>query len=81
VVGGDGDARHPLRRVANRARTEARAPAGRAQAPPRIRGLNITLAASMGILLGFDKAYHFLPGFVLSNVFAHAIWPRSGGRR
>ena len=33
---------------------------------------NITLAASMGILLGFDKAYHFLPGFVLSNVFAHA---------
>jgi hypothetical protein len=35
-------------------------------------GLNITLAASMGILLGFDKAYHFLPGFVLSNVFAHA---------
>jgi len=33
---------------------------------------NIALAASMGILLGFDKAYHFLPGFVLSNVFAHA---------
>jgi hypothetical protein len=26
----------------------------------------------MGILLGFDKEYHFLPGFVLSNVFAHA---------
>ena len=34
--------------------------------------LNIAIAASMGILLGFDKAYHFLPGFVLSNVFAHA---------
>ncbi|MBI3491920.1 MAG: hypothetical protein HY047_09085, partial [Acidobacteria bacterium] len=34
--------------------------------------LNIGLAASMGILLGFDKAYHFLPGFVMSNVFAHA---------
>ena len=34
--------------------------------------LNILLAASMGILLGFDKTYHFLPGFVLSNVFAHA---------
>ncbi len=34
--------------------------------------LNMALAASMGVLLGFDKAYHFLPGFVLSNVFAHA---------
>ncbi len=34
--------------------------------------VNITIAASMGTLLGFDKAYHFLPGFVLSNVFAHA---------
>lgn len=34
--------------------------------------LNFALAASMGVLLGFDKAYHFLPGFVLSNVFAHA---------
>lgn len=34
--------------------------------------LNIGLAASTGILLGFDKVYHFLPGFVLSNVFAHA---------
>src|SRR5207247_2544840 len=33
---------------------------------------NVALAASMGILLGFDKAYHFLPGFLLSNVFAHA---------
>jgi hypothetical protein len=26
----------------------------------------------MGILIGFDKVYHFLGGFVLSNVFAHA---------
>jgi hypothetical protein len=34
--------------------------------------VNIALAATMGLLLGFDKAYHFLPGFVLSNVFAHA---------
>jgi len=34
--------------------------------------LNIAIAASMGILLGFDKVYHFLPGFVLTNVFAHA---------
>ena len=34
--------------------------------------LNVGLAASAGIVLGFDKQYHFLPGFVLSNVFAHA---------
>ena len=34
--------------------------------------LNVFVAASMGILLGLDKVYHFLPGFVLSNVFAHA---------
>lgn len=34
--------------------------------------LNILGAASMGILLGFDKVYQFLPGYVLSNVFAHA---------
>jgi len=33
---------------------------------------NFLVAASMGILLGFDKVFHFLPGFVLSNVFAHA---------
>jgi hypothetical protein len=26
----------------------------------------------MGVLLGFDKVYAFLPGYVLSNVFAHA---------
>jgi hypothetical protein len=24
------------------------------------------------VLIGFDKVYHFLPGFVLANVFAHA---------
>jgi hypothetical protein len=34
--------------------------------------LNIGIAATTGILIGFDKVYHFLPGFVLSNVFAHA---------
>jgi hypothetical protein len=34
--------------------------------------LNIGVAATTGILIGFDKVYHFLPGFVLSNVFAHA---------
>jgi hypothetical protein len=33
---------------------------------------NIGLAATLGILIGFDKVYHFLPGFVLTNVFAHA---------
>lgn len=34
--------------------------------------VNITGAATLGILIGFDKVYHFLPGFVLTNVFAHA---------
>jgi hypothetical protein len=33
---------------------------------------NFWIAASMGLLLGFDKVLHFLPGFVLANVFAHA---------
>lgn len=33
---------------------------------------NVLGAAVMGILIGFDKVYHFLPGFVLANVFAHA---------
>jgi hypothetical protein len=34
--------------------------------------VNLWLAASMGLLLAFDKFLHFLPGFVLTNVFAHA---------
>lgn len=34
--------------------------------------LNVLGAAAMGVLLGFDKVGHFLPGFVLSNVYAHA---------
>jgi hypothetical protein len=34
--------------------------------------LNILAAMTMGVLLGFDKVHHFLPGYVLSNVFAHA---------
>jgi hypothetical protein len=34
--------------------------------------VNILGAATMGILIGFDKVYHFLPGYVISNVFAHA---------
>jgi hypothetical protein len=33
---------------------------------------NIVAAAALGVLLGFDKVYHFLPGYVLTNVFAHA---------
>jgi hypothetical protein len=35
-------------------------------------GVNIWLAASMDLLLAWDKVAHVLPGFVLSNVFAHA---------
>ncbi|TDI25050.1 MAG: hypothetical protein E2P06_05760 [Acidobacteria bacterium] len=34
--------------------------------------LNLLGAGSMGTLLGFDKVFHFLPGYVLSNVYAHA---------
>lgn len=34
--------------------------------------VNLSAAAAMGTLVGFDKVYHFLPGYVLSNVFAHA---------
>jgi hypothetical protein len=34
--------------------------------------MNIAGAATMGILIGFDKIYHFLPGYILTNVFAHA---------
>src|ERR1051326_4225798 len=34
--------------------------------------LNIALAASAGVAIAFDKTLHFLPGFVLANVFAHA---------
>jgi hypothetical protein len=33
---------------------------------------NILGAITMGVLLGFDKVHQFLPGYVLSNVFAHA---------
>src|SRR5437899_7646169 len=34
--------------------------------------VNFVAAASAGILLAFDKVFHFLPAFVLSSVFAHA---------
>jgi hypothetical protein len=33
---------------------------------------NLAGAVTMGVLLGFDKVHTFLPGYVLSNVFAHA---------
>jgi hypothetical protein len=33
---------------------------------------NVLGAAALGVLIGFDKTHHFLPGFVLANVFAHA---------
>ena len=38
----------------------------------RLASLNIAIAATMGVLLGIDKVAHILPGFVLTNVFAHA---------
>lgn len=38
----------------------------------RLAFANIAAAAAAGVLLGFDKVHHFLPGFVLSNVVAHA---------
>ena len=34
--------------------------------------VNFWIAATMGVLLGINKATPFLPGFILSNVFAHA---------
>lgn len=40
--------------------------------PIFLASLNLGIAATMGVLLGFDKADQFLPGFVLTNVFAHA---------
>jgi hypothetical protein len=33
---------------------------------------NFWMAASMGVLVAYDKVAHVLPGFVLANVFAHA---------
>ena len=34
--------------------------------------LNLAGAAALGVLVGFDKVYQFLPGYVLAHVFAHA---------
>jgi hypothetical protein len=33
---------------------------------------NIAAAATLGVLLGFNKVHPFLPGYVMSNVYAHA---------
>lgn len=33
---------------------------------------NLFAAATAGLLLGLDKVFHFLPGYVLANVAAHA---------
>lgn len=49
----------------------ARAPGG-VKVHLYLASANILIAVAMGVLLGFDKVYHFLPGYVLSNVFAHA---------
>ena len=34
--------------------------------------VNFWIAAAMGLLIAFDKVGHFLPGYVIANVFAHA---------
>jgi len=34
--------------------------------------VNVFAAATLGVLVAFDKVDHFLPGFVLASVFAHA---------
>lgn len=50
----------------------------RARVPAAIRAhvllafLNIAGAATMGILIGINKVHPFLPGYSVSNVFAHA---------
>lgn len=49
----------------------ARVPGG-VKAHIFLASANILGAITMGVLLGFDKAHQFLPGYVLSNVFAHA---------
>ena len=33
---------------------------------------NIAAAATLGVLIAFDRVYSFLPGYILTNVFAHA---------
>lgn len=43
-----------------------------AKLPLSLAFANIALAAIAGVVLGFDKVHHFLPGYVVSNVLAHA---------
>lgn len=50
---------------------QARAPGG-VKLHLHFASANILGAIVMGTLLGFDKVYQFLPGYVLTNVFAHA---------
>ncbi|MDO8793508.1 MAG: hypothetical protein Q7J25_02705 [Vicinamibacterales bacterium] len=38
----------------------------------RLAAVNLLGAATVGVLLACDKVYHFLPGYILSNVLAHA---------
>jgi len=46
--------------------------AGEAKLYIDLAAFNVCGAATAGVLLACDKVYHFLPGFVLTNVFAHA---------
>ena len=40
---------------------------------PLLLGMaNIVGAGTAGVVLGFDKVHHFLPGYVISNVLGHA---------
>src|SRR5262249_30559098 len=51
----------------------SRAPMQPPGKPPLILAcVDFWFAASVGVLIAWDKVEHFLPGFVLSNVFAHA---------
>ena len=61
---------HVIVRVAREARA-ARVPGG-VKLHVYFASANMLGAITMGVLLGFDKVYQFLPGYVLSNVFAHA---------
>jgi hypothetical protein len=51
--------------------TRARVPAA-VTAHVTLAFVNVGGAATMGVLIGFNKVHRFLPGYILSNVFAHA---------
>ena len=61
---------HVVVRVAREVRA-ARVPGG-VKLHVYFASANMLGAITMGVLLGFDKVHQFLPGYVLSNVFAHA---------